>query len=494
MATPSDSGPYEYDLIVIGGGSGGVACAKAAGDAGAKVLCFDYVTPSPRGTSWGLGGTCVNVGCIPKKLMHRAAAIGGDIADAPSFGWEGVDRKAAKINWSELVQRVQNHVRRLSFGYRGELRSKGVTYIPAIASFKDPHTIAYKQRGEEKTVTGKYIVIACGGRPTYPDVPGAKEYCITSDDLFSLSTEPGKVLCVGASYVSLECAGFLTELGFDTTVMVRSILLRGFDQEIAEKVGAYMEEHGTKFQKEQTPVAFAKKEDGKIIVKSTGKLGDKEEEFDTVLLATGRTPVSEALNLEAAGVKMDARTKKIPVDKTAATNVPFIYCIGDAQLGAPELTPTAILSGKILAKRLFGGSLEEMVYTNVPTAVFTPLEYGSIGLPEENAKAIVGESNVVVYHGSFTPLEWAISDERSHEGEGYVKVICDKTREETVMGLHYLGPNAAEVINGWAPSLRLGVRKRDLERVVGIHPCCAEEINNVSVIKGSGVSEAKGGC
>jgi pyruvate/2-oxoglutarate dehydrogenase complex dihydrolipoamide dehydrogenase (E3) component len=238
------SGSYQYDLIVIGGGSGGLACSKEAALLGAKTVCLDYVKPSWQGTTWGLGGTCVNVGCIPKKLMHQAALLGEGLKDAKSYGWNVPGD--ITHDWAAMVGAVQDHIASLNFGYRVALREKGVVFENSLGSFVDSHTIqCVDKKGKTKTITGRRIVIAVGGRPKPLDIPGG-ELAISSDDLFSLSAAPGKSLVIGASYVALECAGFLVGLGYDVTVLVRSILLRGFDQQCAELIGAYMVAHGTK--------------------------------------------------------------------------------------------------------------------------------------------------------------------------------------------------------------------------------------------------------
>lgn len=233
---------------------------------------FDFVTPSPPGTTWGLGGTCVNVGCIPKKLMHQAALLGGFKEDAPKFGWEGdgdggENKPHKAMNWELLVESVQNHIRSLNWTYRVTLRDKGVKYHNELARFTGPNTIkAVNKKGKESIYTAEKFIVATGGRPRYPNIPGALEYGITSDDIFSLGRRPGKTLCVGASYISLECAGFLHGFGFDTTVMVRSILLRGFDQQMANKIGDYMEEEGINLIRECVPTKLEKLDDGKIKV------------------------------------------------------------------------------------------------------------------------------------------------------------------------------------------------------------------------------------
>ncbi|CAM9214177.1 unnamed protein product [Ectocarpus fasciculatus] len=264
---------YDYDLVVIGGGSGGLACAKEAARLGKKVACLDFVKPSVMGSKWGLGGTCVNVGCIPKKLMHQAALLGGHAKDAPFFGWpaapegedgsrqeeagglaQGEGKRSVTHDWEVMVQGVQNYIKGLNFKYRTDLRSKGVEYINALGKLQDAHTVvATDKNNKERVLSCGSVVVAVGGRPNQLPCEGG-ELAMTSDDIFALRTPPGKTLVVGASYVALECAaGFLTGLGVDTTVMVRSILLRGFDQGIAERIGSFMEAEGTRFLRPAVP-------------------------------------------------------------------------------------------------------------------------------------------------------------------------------------------------------------------------------------------------
>jgi thioredoxin reductase (NADPH) len=300
---------YDYDLVVIGGGSGGLACSKEAAKHGARVACLDFVQPTPQGTSWGLGGTCVNVGCIPKKLMHQAAILGHSLEDSRAYGWETPEK--VSHSWSTLVKAVQDHIGSLNWGYRVQLRDKNVKYINACGEFIDAHTVKHvNKRGKEDTITSARFVVAVGGRPRYPDIPGAREYGITSDDLFSLGYAPGKTLCIGASYVSLECAGFLAAFGFDTTVMVRSILLRGFDQQMAEQVGKYMEGHSVKFMRGFVPTKIELIEEGtprklRVHYKEVATGDEKSEEFNTVLFAIGRDPTTKTIGLDKAGVKFD---------------------------------------------------------------------------------------------------------------------------------------------------------------------------------------------
>ena len=331
----------------------------------------------------------------------------------------------------------------------------------------------------------------CTGRPRYPDIPGA-EYGISSDDLFSLDHEPGKTLVVGASYVALECAGFLTSFGYDTTVMVRSILLRGFDAESAEVIGDFMARHGTKFIRPATPSKIEKLDDGKLRVyfKHTGV--DKTEDFDTVLFAIGRDPCTKGLGLEEVGVRLDEKSGKVIHNDHEQTSVDNIYGIGDILVGKPELTPTAIQAGSLLADRLFAGATKLMDYVNVCTTVFTPLEYGCCGLSEDDAVAQYGEDAIEVYHQRFTPLEWTVP--HREENVCSAKLVCLKAENERVVGLHFLGPNAGEVTQGFGMALKLKATKAQFDDLVGIHPTVAETLTTLTVTKSSGLDAVQGGC
>merc|ERR1719427_541525 len=391
---------FEYDIMVIGGGSGGLSASKEAARLGLKVAVCDFVKPTPSGTTWGLGGTCVNVGCIPKKLMHQAALLGRSVQDAKKFGW-AADLKTTEdggpVQWSDLVSGVQDYIGSLNWGYRVQLREKNVNYVNGYAEFTDPHTIeTTNKRGKKTTLTSDKFIIAVGERPKYPNKPGAMEYGISSDDLFSLPYNPGKTLVVGASYVALECAGFLRGIGLDVTVMVRSILLRGFDQQIAEKIGKYMEEEGVKFVRPCVPVKIEcvrpRGDDQTGIYRVTGQSGDNEvvDEYNTILFAIGRESVTKTIGLDKVGIVPAKNTGKIATNEFDETNVPHIYCIGDNAEGKPELTPVAIQAGRLLAKRLYSDSKLKCDYEGVPTTVFTPLEYSCCGLSEEAAIEIHG--------------------------------------------------------------------------------------------------------
>ncbi|GKY96118.1 hypothetical protein MPSEU_000572200 [Mayamaea pseudoterrestris] len=491
---------YDYDFVVIGGGSGGMAASKEAAALGAKVACLDFVRPSPHGTTWGLGGTCVNVGCIPKKLLHAGALLRESIhADMPGYGimfgaetggdHDGNNEIKTRVAWSIVRENIQNYIRGLNFKYRVRLREKNVTYLNKLAKFIDPHTIeATDRKGQTTTITSSRFLIATGGRPSPLECEGG-ELAISSDDVFSLEESPGKTLCVGASYISLECAGFLAGLGLDVTVAVRSILLRGFDRECADRIDTYMSNHGVKFKREVTVLKLEKEADG--LIKATLSDGSIDT-YNTVLVAVGRTADTAKLGLENTGVVTNPKNRKV-VGKLEQSSCPNIYAVGDVLDNTPELTPVAIQAGVALARRLFGGSKEPMDYVNICTTVFTPIEYACVGISEEDAIAQFGESNIEVYHREFQPLEWSLSASRSHN-TAFCKAVVDKTPDEKVLGIHYVGPNAGEVMQGFGAAMKNGLSYKTLVDTVGIHPTSAEEIVTLAITKSGGEDAAAGGC
>jgi len=431
--------------------------------------------------------------------MHYSGLIRQKMEDSHSLGWKFEN---LKFTWSDLVDNIGNYIGGLNFQYRTGLSSAGVKYENAYAVFKDQHTIEYteKRSKEVKTIRAKNFVLATGGRPNYPDIPGW-ELGISSDDIFSYAREPGKTLVVGASYIALECAGFLNEVGFETAVMVRSILLRGFDQQCAVMIGEVMEKGGVRFIRNSVPTKLEKTANERIAVHWVDDSTKQHhvEEFDTVLWAIGRTAVTSGMGIETTGVKINV-SKKIPVDAEERTNVPHIYAIGDCIQDRPELTPVAIKSGILLAQRLFAGSTKKMDYDLVPTTVFTPYEYGTIGLSEEEAYKRLGKENVEVYLSRFGITEYAAGHRQDKNGtdmqkECFAKLVCDKTKNMKVIGFHYIGPEAGEVTQGYATAMRCGATKQDFDDTVGIHPTGAEELTTLSVTVSSGEPwEKKGGC
>lgn len=493
---------YDYDLIVIGGGSGGsqfgvwfsflgLAASKEAADLGATVALFDFVKPSPHGSTWGLGGTCVNVGCIPKKLMHQAAIVGEFVQDATSFGW---DVPEVHHHWNTLVNNVQDYIRGLNYNYRVSLMSKHVTYYNQLAYVKDSHTVEGTDIfGDKHIYTCRRMIVAVGGRPNKLGCTG-EELAVSSDDLFMLDHPPKKTLLVGASFIALECAGFLHHLGFDVTVMVRSILLRGFDQECANKIGDFMKDQGVHFLYGMVPAELKKLPNGRILVKYQGSGFANsdvtgEEEFDTVVSCVGRYADTEKLGLGNLGMKC-RRGKILTVNEQ--TSIPNIYAIGDVIYGKQELTPVAIQAGKLLARRLYGDSKEQMNYENVPMTVFTPLEYGNCGLTEEAAIEKYTDDNIEVYVSQFTPLEWQLSPHRKKD-VCFAKLITRRD-DGLILGFHVLSPNAGEITQGFGLAFQTGATYKNFMDLVGIHPTIAEEFTTLSVTKRSGASAKKGGC
>ncbi|XP_027628410.1 thioredoxin reductase 2, mitochondrial [Tupaia chinensis] len=426
--------------------------------------------------------------------MHQAALLGGWIRDAHHYGWEVA--QPVLHDWKKMAEAVQNHVKSLNWGHRVQLQDRKVKYLNVKASFVSEHTVRGVARdGKETLLSADHIVIATGGRPRYPThVEGALEHGITSDDVFWLKESPGKTLVVGASYVALECAGFLTGIGLDTTVMMRSIPLRGFDQQMSSLVTESMASHGTRFLRRCTPSRVRKLADGRLQVAWQDHAAGKEDTgtFDTVLWAIGRAPETRSLNLEKAGVNTNPESQKILVDAREATSVPHVYAIGDVAEGRPELTPTAIMAGRLLAQRLFGQSTDLMDYDNVPTTVFTPLEYGCVGLSEEEAVARHGQEHVEVYHAYYKPLEFTVAERDA--SQCYIKMVCLREPPQLVLGLHFLGPNAGEVTQGFAVGIKCGASYAQVMQTVGIHPTCSEEVVKLRISKRSGLDPTVTGC
>jgi pyruvate/2-oxoglutarate dehydrogenase complex dihydrolipoamide dehydrogenase (E3) component len=315
---------------------------------------------------------------------------------------------------------------------------------------------------------------------------------ITSDDLFSLREAPGKTCVVGAGYVALECAGFIRGLRqSEVTVLVRSILLRGFDRDMVDRVTESLTAHGLDMKVGVMPDSITKLDSGKLLVKMDN---GEEGEFDTVLVATGRYADTPALALDAAGVETNARNGKIPC-KHEQTNVPHIYAIGDVVDGVPELTPAAIQGGILLARRLFGHSHETMEYHQVATCVFTPLELGTVGYSEDKAIEVLGADKVDCVISQFAPLEWTVAEDHHQGVSCMAKIVLNTSNKDPeVVGIHIAAPNAGEIMQGLAVAFRKGLTLSDLHGTVGIHPTIAEEFTTMKVLKSSGESAEKAGC
>uniref|UniRef100_A0A1I7U629 Thioredoxin-disulfide reductase n=1 Tax=Caenorhabditis tropicalis TaxID=1561998 RepID=A0A1I7U629_9PELO len=483
-----------YDLIVIGGGSGGLSCSKRAADLGAKVALIDAVEPSPHGTTWGIGGTCANVGCIPKKLMHQAALVGKELKYAETYGWNGLDGSKINHDWNTLSKTVNDRVKGNNWVYKVQLRDKGIKYYNAFAEFLENGQILVTGVDKKKTqtlLTAPHILIATGLRPKYPDVPGAK-LGISSDDLFTLPSPPGKTLVVGAGYVALECAGFLRGLGHDVEVLIRSRPLKEFDTDCVNLVMEHLKSTGIRIKEGQEVKKVEETTEKKKKVTFT-VTGDSEE-YDTVIWAAGRVPRMESMKLERIGVKRNERSGKIEADGEDKTNVEGVYALGDIVEGRPELTPLAIQSGTLLANRLFSNSTQTVRFHGIATTVFTPLELSTVGMTEEEAKKKYGEDGIEVFHSHFTPFEYIVPQIKDSQF-CYVKAICLRKDEgQKVVGLHFVGPNAAEVMQGYAVAFRVGISIHDLQLTVAIHPCSSEEFVKLQVTKRSGKDPRVQGC
>ncbi len=441
-----------FDLIVIGGGSGGLAAAQRA--AAHRAHCA-VIEPGR------LGGTCVNVGCVPKKVMWFGASIAHVLDEAPDYGFHV---ECNGFDWGALKAARDAYVRRLNQHYRSALEKAGIETVEGTARFTGVREIEAAGRA----LTADHVIVATGGRPTVPDVPGA-EFGITSDGFFELESCPRRVAVVGSGYIAVELAGMLKALGAEVTVLVRKqFLLRLFDEMIRDRLMEQMRADGIEVLTGTRVTAVARASDGGLSIGTSG--GGETREVDTLLWAIGREPNSAALDLGACGVRCDPQGH-VPVDAFQATTVPGVYAIGDIT-GKYPLTPVAVAAGRRLAERLFGGMPERrLCYENIPSVVFSHPPIGSVGLTEEQAKAMHGD-RVKVYRAQFTPMYHAFT---RHPRKTAMKLITLGS-EERVIGCHIFGAGADEMLQGFAVAIRMGACKRDFDDTVAIHPTSAEEL------------------
>ena len=439
-----------YDLLVIGGGSGGLAHAQRAAEYGAKAAAIE---------AGPLGGTCVNVGCVPKKVMWYAAETRHHLEHAADYGF-GVD--VSGHDWAGLRERRDAYVKRLNGIYENNLDKRGVEYIAGEARFIDAHTLAVG----DTEYSADRIVIATGGRPIVPDIPGA-ELGIVSDDFFELDERPQRVLIAGSGYVSVELAGVFNALGSDVQIIVRRDgVVRSFDAMLGDEVMAAMRGAGMRIETGVVPAAAEKTEDGIVVTAADGR---RFGPADCLLWAVGRAPNTERLGLENAGVETDAEGF-IPVDKFQQTNVEHIFAIGDVT-GAQALTPVAIAAGRRLADRIYGGmDGRHLDYSLVPTVIFSHPPMGTVGLTEAEARAEYGD-DIKVYTSGFTAMYYALGDKKQRS----VMKLITAGKDERVVGAHVIGDGADEMMQGFAVAIRMGATKRDFDDTVAIHPTSAEE-------------------
>lgn len=443
---------FDYDFFVIGGGSGGVRASRIAAGLGARVGLAEERY---------LGGTCVNVGCIPKKLFSYASHYAHDFEDARGYGWEL--QGEPKFHWSTLRDNKDREIQRLNAVYLGMLEKAGVDVHQQRAVLLDKHTIAL---GDRK-VTAKEILVATGGWPGIPDIEG-KEHAITSNELFSLTTLPDSILIVGGGYIAVEFAGILAGLKVVTTLVHRgSSLLRGFDAEIAGAFAIELQKYAA-LHLDTDVTKIHKLADGKLQVFLSN---DIELTAGAVMFATGRNPNTASIGLEQLGVALE-ENGAIIVNDDFTTSVPNIHAVGDV-IDRVALTPVALAEGQILAQRLFGkddgGKRRAMRYENIPTAVFSNPNIATVGLDEVSARQQY--PNLAVYRSRFTALRHTLS---GRQEKTFLKLLVD-TDTDRVMGVHMLGADAGEIVQGLAVAINAGATKADFDATLGIHPTVAEE-------------------
>ncbi len=443
----------EFDLIVIGGGSGGVACARRAGEYGARVALVE---------AGRLGGTCVNVGCVPKKVMWNAADLADAAHDAPEYGFH---LETGGFDWSALKSKRDAHVAKLNGIYETLLAKNRVELIRGWARFRDRRTVVVGER----TLVGKHIVVATGGRPVLPDVPGMN-LGITSDGFFELEEQPRRVAVVGSGYIAIELSGIFAELGSQTTLVVRgATILKSFDSMIGESTLRLLREAGVQVVTHAWPQALERAADGSLEVMARD--GQRKGPIDCVVWAVGRAPAVEDIGLKEAGVALDPYGY-IVTDQYQMTNVEGIFAIGDVT-GRAQLTPVAIAAGRRLSDRVFGGQAGRYLdYKNIPTVIFGHPPIGTVGLSEEAARADFGNDAVKVFKSSFVPMYYAPLTRKPRCDMKLVTV----GREQRVVGVHVVGPGADEMMQGFAVAVRMGATKKDFDDTVAIHPTVAEEL------------------
>ena len=440
-----------FDYLVVGGGSGGIASARRAAQHGARVALVE---------AGRLGGTCVNVGCVPKKLMWHAGDIAHRLTEAESYGFDGV---SISHDWGRLVAAREAYLRRLNGIYARNLEADAVARIEGYASFVDPQTVEVSGQ----RYSADRILIATGGRTRWPDLPGA-EHGIDSDGFFALNARPERVTVVGSGYIAVELAGVLAALGSEVHhVIRRDAVLRAFDPMLSEVLLAEMDKAGIRQHLRNEVDQVESREDGLRITLSSGTRLDS----DVLLWAIGRRPNTDGLGLAAAGLTTD-EGGHIPVDEWQATRQPHIFAVGDVTRG-PALTPVAIAAGRRLSDRLFGGQAERRLETElVPTVVFSHPPIGTVGLSEPQAVAKYGAEAVGCYTGHFRSLYYGLLE---HKVQSAVKLVTVGA-EERVVGLHTIGPGSDEMLQGFAVALQCGATKRDLDDTIAIHPTASEEL------------------
>jgi glutathione reductase (NADPH) len=442
-----------FDYLAIGAGSGGIASANRAAKLGKKAAVIEAKY---------LGGTCVNVGCVPKKAMWYAGQISDALKYAHDYGFK-LEQKG--FDWSHLVKNREAYIERIHGAYQRGFDANDVTVIQGFAKFVDKNTVEV----DGTLYTADHITIATGGRPSIPDVEGA-EFGIDSDGFFALTEQPKSVAVIGAGYIAVELAGVFQGLGTQTHLLVRKEKpLRSFDDMLSNTLVEQMAKHGPTLHKHSTPERIEKLADGKLVVHLTN--GQSVGPVEKIVWAIGREPATDNINLELAGVELNERGF-IVTDKYQNTNVGGIYAVGD-NTGRAQLTPVAVAAGRRLCERLFNNKPDEHLdYSGIATVVFSHPVIGTVGLTEVEAVKQYGEENINVYNSQFTALYQAMTED--YRDPTRMKLICAGT-DEKVVGLHSIGFGSDELLQGFAVAMKMGATKADFDNTIAIHPTSAEE-------------------
>ena len=439
---------YDFDMITIGAGSGGVRASRFAAE---KYGIRSAVIENRR-----VGGTCVMRGCVPKKLLVYGVHFGEEFDNARGYGWA---QSTPKLDWTSLINAKNLELQRLEDVYHNILKSSGVSEIHGTGRIVDPHTVDVNG----KAYTGEYILVATGGHPTTPQIPGI-EHVINSDEALDLRDLPKDIVIVGGGYIAVEFAGIFKAAGVQTHLMFRADnILRGFDLDIRKVLRDELEKKGVILHSQVQILAIDKLDQGYRLKLDNGDTKDT----DLVMYATGRRPNSSGLGLNEIGIEIDVQGAVV-VDKFSRTAIDNIYAIGDVT-NRMNLTPVALEEGMAVVETIFGKTPTDIDYTNVPSAVFSQPPVGSVGLTEEEAR---GDHNVDIYLSSFRPMKHTLS---GSEERAIIKIIVDKMTDK-VLGCHMVGADAPEIIQGFAVALKCGATKSQFDATLGIHPTAAEEL------------------
>ena len=442
---------YDYDLFVIGGGSGGVRASRIAAAHGARVAVAE---------EYRVGGTCVIRGCVPKKLLVYGAHFAEDLADARRFGWKVPD---CEFDWACLRDNVLAEVKRLEAIYKSTLENNKVELIDARATLAGPHEV---KLGDGHTVTAKYILIAVGARPDVPTCPG-HEHGITSNEAFELPDVPKRIVIAGAGYIANEFAGIFHQFGAHVTLINRTDkILRGYDEQITDRLLQISTVKGIAFKFHAGFEKVEKQADGALRVHMTG--GHEPVDCDVLMFATGRVPNTEGLGLESAGIELDGKGA-IPVDPDSRTACDSIYAVGDVT-NRVQLTPIAIREGQAFADTIFGNKPHRVDYDCIPSAVFSHPPLAGVGLTESQAKTKFGSCRT--YTSDFRAMKNVLADR--HERALYKMVVHAET--DVVLGIHMIGPDAPEILQAAAVAVKAGLTKQAFDDTVALHPSMAEEL------------------